>query len=80
MSYLSRIIYNIPHGVIKPDRKFSTNNVEKNPESGLCFVADVENQTAKERAPRWFSTSSPKGFFHAFVDKGKGRIERAVWR
>ena len=62
------------------DRKFSTKNVEKNPQSALRFILNVENQSAKDRAPDWFSTSSPSGVFHTEVEKWKNRKKRAVWR
>jgi len=80
MSYLSRIIYNIPYPGVNLDRKFSTKNVEKNPQSALCFISIVENQTAEEGALNRFSTSSPRRVFHTNVEKWKDRIKRAVWR
>jgi len=80
MSYLSRIIYNIPYPDWNLDRKFSTKNVEKNPRSALCFFLNVENQIAKERAPGWFSTTSPTEVFHTFVEKWKKLKKRANWR
>jgi len=69
MSYLSRINYNISHPHNVRDNKFSTKNVEKNPDLALRFIVNVEKNSARARAPKDFSTSPQSGFFHVFVDK-----------